>query len=380
MSGIIRISNIHHYNQDIIDGELILTPKQYIEKATEKDNAISEDNSKYDPLTYQPSGVCDFSKIYDTTMLMYIDNSNDVKMSEPLIDTFSLHDKWNINSPETPHTCFVVGKRDTGKTTLVRDIIKHMQKINEINLIKFRMFANTFPELVHWDYNAKYVEIFLFTYKQPNCEYNNNNIKIIDEYDSTFLGQIIEKQEQPNAKPIIIIFDDVFYDIKRINEDSNFEKVILKSRELNIFSIVIAQYSLGLKPSIRTSFDMVFLFKDDYVPNRKRLYEHFSCMPSFDAFNKLMESLQQYQCIVLDRLPSSEDKIGYYKVNIDELSVITYYDCTFCEKEKIGKFKCKYCEDIILCEDCRYGDDITPEGVADACCDNDAFEKYIEIN
>ncbi len=55
----------------------------------------------------------------------------------------------------------------------------------------------------------------------------------------------------------------------------------------------------------------------------------------------------------------------------------TQYSCMFCERPIIKKcYKCIYCANI-LCEDCCYGDDVTPTGVSEYCCDNnDDRNKY----
>lgn len=56
--------------------------------------------------------------------------------------------------------------------------------------------------------------------------------------------------------------------------------------------------------------------------------------------------------------------------------------CEFCElKRPISYcYKCVYCKNI-LCLDCCFGDDVTPEGVTEYCCDNnnDKHNKYKKI-
>jgi hypothetical protein len=52
------------------------------------------------------------------------------------------------------------------------------------------------------------------------------------------------------------------------------------------------------------------------------------------------------------------------------------YECMFCENKVYKCYKCIYCANI-LCYDCYFGDDITPMGVSEYCCDNkDDCNKY----
>jgi len=44
--------------------------------------------------------------------------------------------------------------------------------------------------------------------------------------------------------------------------------------------------------------------------------------------------------------------------------------CKFCEKNNVITITCQYCKDT-LCEDCRYGDEVTFEGIT--CCDKRSF-------
>ena len=55
-----------------------------------------------------------------------------------------------------------------------------------------------------------------------------------------------------------------------------------------------------------------------------------------------------------------------------ELISTELYECNFCELKKKGieMNKCDKCN-MLLCDDCKYGDDVTPEGVN--CCELDVI-------
>ena len=50
--------------------------------------------------------------------------------------------------------------------------------------------------------------------------------------------------------------------------------------------------------------------------------------------------------------------------------------CDFCENKRDKLIDCNNCE-ITLCEDCKYGDDVTPEGID--CCVLNKIHKKINI-
>ena len=54
--------------------------------------------------------------------------------------------------------------------------------------------------------------------------------------------------------------------------------------------------------------------------------------------------------------------------------------CQFCERnvQVCKSYQCIFCQNI-LCEDCCFGDDVTPTGVSEHCCDNDSLNKYKKV-
>ena len=42
--------------------------------------------------------------------------------------------------------------------------------------------------------------------------------------------------------------------------------------------LLLLQYALGVPPNLRTNIDYVFILRENFVSNRKRLYEHYAGM------------------------------------------------------------------------------------------------------
>ena len=78
------------------------------------------------------------------------------------------------------------------------------------------------------------------------------------------------------------------------------------------------QYSLGIQPELRSNFDFVFLLGEDFINNRKKLYEHYAGMfPNFEMFCQVMDHCtENYECLVIHNNAKSnklEDQVFWYK-------------------------------------------------------------------
>ena len=208
---------------------------------------------------------------------------------------FDLNKKYNQIASHTgykPNASLIIGKRGVGKTVLTKDIINNLNKIHNFD------------------------KTVLFTYDKSKCEFNNVNI--VDEYSSATLKNIIEQQKNIDSKPVLLIFNDCIYSNK-INNDDNFKQILINGRHLKLYSIVIIQYPLGFKPEIRINFDFIYFFKDEYIANCRRAYDHyFGILPSYSDFDTFIKSLVDYESIVLDNFNNSlkiTDRLGFYKSN-----------------------------------------------------------------
>ena len=97
----------------------------------------------------------------------------------------------------------------------------------------------------------------------------------------------------------------------------------MNGRHYKILFIITMQYALGIPPSLRTNIDYVFILRENYVSNRKRLYEQFAGMfPTFDMFCQVMDQCtENYECLVINNNAKSnklEDQIFWYKAEMHE--------------------------------------------------------------
>ena len=94
----------------------------------------------------------------------------------------------------------------------------------------------------------------------------------------------------------------------------------MNGRHYTIMFINTMQYALGIPPSLRTNIDYVFILRENYVSNRKRLYEHYAGMfPTFEVFCQVMDQCtENYECLVIHNNAKSnklEDQVYWYKAS-----------------------------------------------------------------
>ena len=83
-----------------------------------------------------------------------------------------------------------------------------------------------------------------------------------------------------------LILDDCLYDNSWVR-DKNIRALFMNGRHYHMMFIITMQYALGIPPNLRTNIDYVFILRENYQSNRKRLYENFAGMfKTFDLFAK----------------------------------------------------------------------------------------------
>jgi len=78
------------------------------------------------------------------------------------------------------------------------------------------------------------------------------------------------------------------------------------------------QYPLGIPPNLRTNIDYVFLLREPYMTNRKRIWENYASMfPTLESFSAVMDqTTENYECLVINNNSKSNklnDQIFWYK-------------------------------------------------------------------
>ena len=210
--------------------------------------------------------------------------------------------KFDISQIKDDKVVVLIGKRDTGKSYLCKDILYYHSDIPVGQVISGTEAANQFygelvPKLfIHEEFNSEIVTNMLKRQKMMVEKKNN--------------GENVD----PRA---FLILDDCLYDSKWTKETC-MRAVFMNGRHWKLLFILTMQYALGVPPNLRTNIDFIFILRENYVSNRKRLYEHYAGMfPSFEMFCQVMDQCtENYECLVINNNAKSNkltDQVFWYK-------------------------------------------------------------------
>jgi hypothetical protein len=201
-----------------------------------------------------------------------------------------------------------IGRRDTGKSFLVRDLLYYHQEIPIGTVISGTESGNGF-------YSTIVPKLFIHE------EYNTAIIENVLKRQKIVLKQIKKETEsfgRSNIDPrTFVILDDCLWD-NTWARDKMMRLLFMNGRHWKIMTTITMQYPLGVPPNLRTNIDYTFILREPYITNRKRIYENYAGMfPTFESFCQVMDQCtENYECLVIcnnARSNKLEDQIFWYK-------------------------------------------------------------------
>jgi len=216
--------------------------------------------------------------------------------------------KFSMSNIADDKVVVLIGKRETGKSFLVRDLLYYHQEIPIGTIISGTEAANNFygsmfPKLfIHGEFNSSIVSNYLKRQKMVVNLINKDK------------NENLESNIDPRG---LIILDDCLYD-SSWTKDINIRALFMNGRHYKSMFVITMQYALGVPPNLRTNIDFVFILRENIVQNRKRLYECYAGMfPSFEIFQQVMDQCtENYECLVINNNAKSnklEDQVFWYK-------------------------------------------------------------------
>ena len=202
----------------------------------------------------------------------------------------------------------LLGKRDTGKSFLVRDLLYYHQDIPIGTVISGTEEGNGF-------YTKMVPKLFIHN------EYNTAIIENVLKRQRTVLKQVKKEMETFKRSSIdpraFVILDDCLYDATW-TRDKLMRLLFMNGRHWKIMLVITMQYPLGIPPTLRTNIDFVFILRENYIANRKRIYENYAGMfPTFESFCQVMDQCtENYECLVINNNSKSnklQDQVFWYK-------------------------------------------------------------------
>mgnify|MGYP003388709002 CR=1 FL=1 len=213
--------------------------------------------------------------------------------------------KFEMSSIGDDSVVVLIGKRNTGKSYLTKDLLYNNRDIPVGTVISPTEQANKFysdmipPIFIHDEYTPPVVSNIIKRQKKLKSVMNSNS----------------ENNDLDNRT--FLILDDCLYD-NTWQKDKNIRNIFMNGRHYNILFILTMQFALGIPPNLRTNIDYVFILRENIVSNRKRIYDHYAGMfPTFDMFCSTMDQCtENYECLVICNNAKSnkiEDQVFWYK-------------------------------------------------------------------
>jgi len=216
--------------------------------------------------------------------------------------------RFDIKNMAKYSTIAMIAKRASGKSYLTKEIMYHKRNIPSCLVIskteKLNKFYGEFiPD--SYIYNAFNTSILTKLFRRQGK---------LNEDNAT------RKKQGKKLKndSIMLIMDDCMSSKGSWVKDENVLELFFNGRHHHVSFILTMQFALGIPPEMRSNFDYIFLLAEDFISNRKRLYDHYAGMfPSFDMFQQVFSDVtENYGCMVIDNRIHSKDitkKVFWYK-------------------------------------------------------------------
>jgi hypothetical protein len=210
---------------------------------------------------------------------------------------------WMVPNP----AICMIAKKGSGKSWVVRSILKHFDDIPGGMIIaptdkQTVFYGKFFPDVyIHYEYRSELLESLFFRQE-----------RIIDKCRAKIKEG---KKVDPRA---FLIMDDCLSSKGTWMRDVPISKMFFEGRHYKIMYILTMQFPLGIIPELRTNFDYIFLLAEDFYSNQKRLYDHYAGMfPDFKTFRDVfMDITKDHGCMVIVNRGSRSDfldKVFWFK-------------------------------------------------------------------
>ena len=207
--------------------------------------------------------------------------------------------KFDPTSIDNTRTWLVVGRRGSGKSSMIKDFLYHHRRSNPYGVV----FSAT------EEANEAYGSIF------PNLYIHN-------EYNEDVLQKVILNQKklrrQGSKDGCYVVLDDVLFD-KKVMNSKTIRQALYNGRHWGLQLFVVAQYVVDVPSALRSQFDVVVVMMEPSANTRKRINDYWLSALTYKQTNQLLDATtQNYEGLVIVNYRPSTDlsKICFwYKAN-----------------------------------------------------------------
>ena len=205
--------------------------------------------------------------------------------------------KFNPATMPRDSIALFVGMRNTGKSVMIQDVLWHHRE---------QFHRATVLTATDWHdhmYN-KYIP----------------DESIHDGWSPETVNQAVDHSRDHPEQRELLILDDCLYDKSWIRNNGVCD---IFKRAPRMMCLITMQYAMGLQFWMRTNIDYVFIFRENFMANRRRIYEQYmNNLCGFDIFCQLMnQCTDNYECLVVDNTnianKALEERVFWYCATID---------------------------------------------------------------
>ena len=209
-----------------------------------------------------------------------------------------------LNPSQGPPSIVIIGSKRTGKTTLIQDIMYFFRHIPAGCIVTGSMSSA-----------EKFGQFF-----PPSCIFDKVDDALLQRIENIVNGQEkLRKQKVKHDYSCFILFDDCGFDEKFAKKEI-MRKLFMNGRHVNVLIIMAIQYCKSIPPSLRSNIDYVFIMKETFSEQMKKLHQTVAGMiDDYKEFRELMKKYtHNFGCLVVDNTSMSTeivDMLYHYRAN-----------------------------------------------------------------
>lgn len=206
--------------------------------------------------------------------------------------------KFDLKKMPDDAVCVFIGKRRTGKSFLLTDVLYHKKHL-PVGVVMSgtedgnHHFSQFVPDLfVHGDFKVDVLNDIM-----------NRQRRLVNK-------------AAPNPQAFVLL-DDCMYD-PRFMRETVIRNMLMNGRHWKLFVAITMQYCMSIGPDLRANVDYVFLLRENIRANREKLWKAFAgIFPTFAEFSQVMDACtENFECLVIDQTSKSnkiEDCVFWFK-------------------------------------------------------------------
>jgi hypothetical protein len=202
-------------------------------------------------------------------------------------------DYFDFNTIRQKCNICVYGKRNSGKTTLMINILLYLHRHYPIGCaiaptatVRLELAKRMPSSLIWTDFDLQKLGAAISKFgaiAMPNWKANVEDIT-----------------NNKNILNWLLIMDDVGYK-ETMFKNVTFNEIYMNGRQIGLGTILNLQKLKSIPPGLRTNLDYIFLFRDQSETTQRSIHsEYFSFLP-FHTFKEIyMKCTEGFNCLVLD--------------------------------------------------------------------------------